>query len=141
MANREYCTELVEWLRSQYGPGRKFSTPRQLSIAAGRNQNAVASIEEKGHATADVLVDIARVVGESSLVPFQLMGWLKEEAIANGLSANENYFISLYRSLSPHQREVLIEVAGAMIEPASRTRESPPAGPEPGHQQANSESE
>ena len=38
----EFNDALVEWLRSQYGPGRKFSSGRKWAAAAGLNPGAVA---------------------------------------------------------------------------------------------------
>ena len=82
MPTGTYRKELVDWLRGLYGPDRPYRTARRLSLAAGRNQNAVATIEERGHATAEVLVDLARTAGVSPLEAFRRAGWLTEEEVS-----------------------------------------------------------
>ena len=83
MPTGTYRKELVDWLRSLYGPDRAYKTARRLSLAAGRNQNAVATVEERGHATAEVIADLARAAGVSPLEAFHHAGWLTEEEISS----------------------------------------------------------
>ena len=112
MPTGTYRKELVDWLRGLYGPDRPYKTARRLSLAAGRNQNAVATIEERGHATAEVLVDLARAAGVSPLEAFRRAGWLTEEEVSakddGPLSAEEADLLRMYRETRPDLRRVVV---------------------------------
>ena len=112
MPTGTYRKELVDWLKSLYGPSRPFPTARRLSLAAGRNQNAVATIEERGHATAEVLVDLAKAAGVSPLEAFYRAGWLTEEEVSSKdegpLSQEEADLLRMYRETRPDLRRVVV---------------------------------
>ena len=131
--NRNDGKPLLEWLRRQYGPDKPFKSPRNLSLAAGRNENQVARIEETGHATIDVLLDLARVTGESPLAMFVLGGWLTEAEVNTGLTVDEMRFLEKWRRLSLKDRQTLDEVAEGFLRSNEGSAPVPPAGPEPGH--------
>ena len=112
MPTGTYRKELVDWLRSLYGPDRAYKTARRLSLAAGRNQNAVATVEERGHATAEVIADLARAAGVSPLEAFHRAGWLTEEEISSRnegpISVEEADLLRMYRETKPDLRGVVV---------------------------------
>ena len=103
-------TPLVEWLREQYGPNKRYKSARQLSFAAGRNQNLVNIIEERGQATADVLVDLARALDISPLRLFVLAGWITADEFEADVSTRELEFIGQWRRLDQEDRGMLAEM-------------------------------
>ena len=112
MPTGTYRKELVDWLHSLYGPDRTYKTARRLSLAARRNQNAVATIEERGHGTAEVLADLARAAGVSPLEAFYRAGWLTEEEVSSRnegpLSEEEADLLRMYRETRSDLRGVVI---------------------------------
>ena len=112
MPTGTFRKELVDWLRSLYGPSRPYATARRLSLAAGRNQNAVATVEERGHATAEVLADLARAAGVSPLEAFYRAGWVTEEELSSRnegpLSEEEADLLRMYRETRPDLRRVVV---------------------------------
>ncbi len=107
----EYNPELVKWVHSLYGPGKQFSSARQLSISAGRNANAVGTIEQTGRATAEVIVDIARAARVSpldALVTGRLLKLCEVQALADDvITAEEREFLRLYRETGPDIRRIV----------------------------------
>ena len=99
---------LTEWVRGFYGVGKRFSSGRSLSIATGRNENTVARLEESGHATAEVIVDIARTVGTDPLDALVLVGLLQDDEVAGGadnrLTVEEQDLLQCYRRTTPSLR-------------------------------------
>lgn len=85
----KYNHRLVAWLRGQYGPDKKFKSARRLSLEAGRSPNTVGVIEEVGHATAEVLIDLAGVIGVSPAEVFRIAGWLPENDVTQVLAEND----------------------------------------------------
>ena len=94
------------------GPDQPHKAATRLSLTAGHNQNAVATIEERGHGTAEVLADLARAAGVSPLEAFYRAGWLTEEEVsARGdgpLSAEETDLLRMYRETKPDLRRVVV---------------------------------
>ena len=78
---REFSQELVDFVRGLYGPGKKHPNPHQLSLAMGRDPNAVSRLEETGNATPDVLLRLARAVGVSPISLFLESGFLEESDV------------------------------------------------------------
>ena len=140
VTKKNYNQELVDWVRRQYGPEKRFGSPRSLSIAIGRNENQIARIEESGRASVEVLVDIARANGENPLNVFMFVGWLTEGEVNTGLTVDEMRFLEKWRRISLKDRQTLDEVAEGFLRSNEGSAPVPPAGPEPGHHQANSES-
>ena len=141
VTKKNYNQELVDWVRRQYGPEKRFGSPRSLSIAIGRNENQIARIEESGRASVEVLVDIARANGENPLNVFMFAGWLTEGEVNTGLTVDEMRFLEKWRRLSLKDRQTLDEVSEGFLRSNEGSAPAPPAGPEPGHHQANSGSE
>lgn len=106
----EYSTALVNWVRNLYGTGQRFVSARQLAIGAGRNPNAVYTIEEVGYASADLLIDLARAVRISPLEALVVGGHLTNaEASPSTVAwdAAEHRFVRQRRDLSHEDRGVL----------------------------------
>ena len=76
-----WMDELREWLGRQYGPGAKYPSPRQLSLAISnnRNQGIVAEIENKGLVKFETAINLARAT-ETPLVRILLMAGIVDES-------------------------------------------------------------
>jgi len=109
---------LVNWLRQQYGEGRKYPTPRQLSLAAsdGRNPNMVAELENRGSARAETLEKLANTLGVPLVQLFVLTGWIQESDLSGSVLSDEHERIIKLWDRVPHDErplmERLIRVAG-----------------------------
>ena len=107
--------KLVEWLRSQYGPNKRYKSARSLSLAAGRNPNTVIVIEERGHATAAVLIDLAEATGVRVLDLFILTGWVASDETEPNLSPDELALLSVYRQAPEQERSRLRRIMEAAV--------------------------
>ena len=108
---------LVKWLYSQIGPDKKFKSARQLALAAGRNQNQIMIIGERGTATADVLVDIAKALDVSPLKLFALAGWIPDEEQAKTtLSPRAQKFVDQWQQLSRLDQKTLGRVLEGLLQ-------------------------
>ena len=112
---RDTPNGLVAWVRTQYGPGKRYKSARSLSIAARRNPNTVMTIEERGRASAEVLVALARATDTSPLELFVMSGWIDSEEIRFDLSPDEERLVKSYRqtreSLRPFLHKMMEEAA------------------------------
>lgn len=72
-------TPLAQWINQQLGPGKKFRTPRSLSIRAGLSQSTVSNILERGNADPETLRKLAEVLEVRPTKLFILAGWLQPE--------------------------------------------------------------
>ena len=81
-----------------------YRTARRLSLAARRYQNTVATVDEWGHATSEVLANLARVAGVPPLEAFYRAGWLTKGEIPSRnegpLSEEEADLLRMYREAS-----------------------------------------
>jgi hypothetical protein len=64
--------KLREFLRSQYGPGRRWKNVSNFSFAAGNNYELIPRMERAGTAEVDSLRKVAKATGEPLL---NLMLW------------------------------------------------------------------
>ena len=112
--------DLFEWLNHQWGPGRRFASPRQLSLAIseGHEQNAVTNLENRGLTTIRNVERIARATGTSQLRVLLLAGVVTEEEIrelggiapnAGVLSIEEEEWVQMLRQAPPILRESILQ--------------------------------
>ena len=110
--------KLVEWLRQQYGEGRGFPNPRQLSLAAsgGRNPNMISELESRGSARVETLEKLADVLGVPLVKLMVLTGWIKESDLKGPILSNEQRrILELWDHVPFEDRplmERLVRVAG-----------------------------
>ena len=107
--------ELVKWIRNQYGEGKRYKSARALSLAAGRHENTVITIEGRGRATPEVLRDIAAATGESPLRLFVMAGWLDESEFSTAVTDQERRFLDKLRRLPDFDRETLERVMEGLL--------------------------
>ena len=81
-SRRIYHQELVDWVKGSYGYGKQFASAHQLSMKATNNPNTVMRLEMIGNATPEVLVALARTVGDNPLSILLTSGLLNEEDLA-----------------------------------------------------------
>ena len=105
---------LVEWIILQYGTGNKYTSARELSLAAGLNQNAVNSIILRGRAQPETLMRLADATNTSIRYLFTLARWLPREE--NRLTPLEEKAISLYRKLPEYKREQFNKLMRALLD-------------------------
>jgi hypothetical protein len=117
-------SELSQWILSQIGPGRPFSSARQLAIKAGLNQNAVNIIIDKGRAEPETLLKLAEATGTPRIKLFILSGWLSPQdcnALATPLlSVEEEEVLRMYRETPPDLRGVVLAALRAAWQQQSR---------------------
>lgn len=93
---------VVEWIREQYGRGKRFSSAAKLSQAAGWNRNLVTQIENDGYGSLESLIDIANAVGLQPMEMLSMAGVIDEpKKKSPKLSQDEDELVSLYRK-APH---------------------------------------
>ncbi len=89
-----------EWLGAQWGPGKKYPTPRQLSFAIsnGKNPGAVGDLEKRGISRLDTAEKVAIATGSSLIEVLVAAGWIKEEDLQQPrLSQVEWRLVEAYR--------------------------------------------
>lgn len=113
----DYNDVLVAWLRDQYGPGKKFRSARSLSLAAGRSNNFVSSIEESGHSTAEGLLALSKVLEIQPVPLFRIAGWLPAEVGAKVCAENpvEEKLLGDFRLLPEHGRHMTLGAVQGML--------------------------
>jgi hypothetical protein len=105
-------SELSQWILSQIGPGKPFSSARQLAIKAGLNQNAVNIIIDKGRAEPETLLKLAEATGAPRIKLFILSGWLSPQDCnalpTPTLSVAEEEVLRMYREIRRDLRGVVL---------------------------------
>lgn len=109
-------SQLRDWLRFQYGPGKLFKSARQLSLAVSakqhsHNPNLVYDIENRGTAKIETLLAVADVLDVPPIRIFIEAGWISAEELKDNLLENERRFLYKWRQLSPDDQRMLDEVA------------------------------
>ena len=121
-------TTLTNWLLEQFGKGKRYGSMRDLSLACGPDPGMVAKILAKGTATAPALLKLAEALEEKPSRLFVLADWLSPGELEEvQLTKEEEQVLEMVRALPQERRRVLLEVAEAMREPASRQRAQPRA--------------
>lgn len=120
-------TRFAEWLRSQHGPGRRYSSARQLAEAAGVSEGTVRKIVATGVVKLETLLKFA---GPCDVSPIYLMALAADvdfkELAAEGFEAvvlespEELQLLKAYRRLPPNVCEgilsVCLSVAGQSLD-------------------------
>ena len=119
-----YNQRLVDWVRQQYGPGRKYRSARQWSIAAGRNVNAVNTLEEVGHATPEVVVDLARAAGVSPIHVLIISGLLHDGEAETKISDDALEVVAGWDQLPQQGRHWMLGSLRGMLQIANGQGES-----------------
>ena len=112
--------ELFEWLNRQCGPGQKFASPRQLSLAIseGHDQSALSNMEARGLTTIRNVQRIAQATGISQLRVLLMAGIVTEDEIQEfgGLAAErgvlsieEEEWVQMLRQAPPILRESILQ--------------------------------
>ena len=119
---------LTDYLTGFVGPDKAYKSLRQLSLRAGLSENALAYLVERGRGEPETRVKLAEELGIKPSRLFILAGWLDpEELTGEQLSSEDEQVLKVVRALPQERRRVLLEVAEAMREPASRQRAQPRA--------------
>ena len=112
-------TPLVTWVKSLYGPGKKFPSGRQLSIESGRNPNVVSDILNSGKGSVETVLAIAEVVGFPKIEALVIAGHLlkkdlRQADIKSGLKPDEIGLLKDFRSLDDAVKTVAISQVSAL---------------------------
>lgn len=106
---------LVDWLSRQTGKGMRYTSARQLSLAAKLSPNVVSNVLESGRADLGTWVAIARVKDiPNPIHPLRMLvmlGVLEDadiEGFVPGLEREENQLIQAYRDLSPESKQMIL---------------------------------
>ena len=101
--------EIRDWIGSLIGPGKRFRSPRQLSVASGLSQNTVSNILLTGRGDPESLGKIADTVGQSRAEVFFMAGWLKPGDLDGSITEETARWITLFFSLPEDARLALLE--------------------------------
>ena len=112
-------TPLVTWVKSLYGPGKKFPSGRQLSIESGRNPNVVSDILNSGKGSVETVLAIAEVVDFPKIEALVIAGHLskkdlRQADIKSGLKPNEIGLLKDFRSLDDVLQTAAISQVSAL---------------------------
>ena len=112
--------KLRDWLRDQYGPGKKFRSARQLSLAVSaqqqsHNPNLVYDIENRGTAKIETLLSLAQTLDIPPTRIFIEAGWISSEELRDNLQENERQFLYKWRQLIPDDQRMLDEMAERLL--------------------------
>ena len=113
-------SQLRNWLRTQYGPGKRFNSARQLSLAVSakqqsHNPNLVYDIESRGTAKIETLLALAGVLDVPPIRVFIEAGWISSEELKDNLLENERRFLYKWRQLSLDDQRMLDVMAERLL--------------------------
>ena len=103
--------EIKNWIGGLIGPGKRFRSPRQLSVAAGLSQNTVSNIWQTGRGDPDSLGKIADTVGRPRFEVFFMAGWLSPSDLDPRISEDAARLLIEYYSLPEDGGLALIATA------------------------------
>jgi hypothetical protein len=112
-------TPLVTWVKSLYGPGKKFPSGRQLSIESGRNPNVVSDILNSGKGSVETVLAIAEVVDFPKIQALVIAGHLSKKDLSqadikSNLKPNEIGLLKDFRSLDDALQTAAISQVSAL---------------------------
>lgn len=113
--------DFTEWLRSQYGPGTRYPSARQLSLAisGAKNQNAVADLESRGLSRLDTAAKLAEATSTPLVFILSLAGVIPgPDTLGYHLSREEEALLANYRRLSPEFRRAIHGAIRGFLWPA-----------------------
>ena len=110
----------MDWLNDQWGPGKKFASPRQFSLAIseGHDASALTHIESRGLTTIRTAQRIGHATGTGTLRVLLLAGVVTEEEIrelggaapqAGVLSIEEEEWVQMLRRAPPILCESILQ--------------------------------
>ena len=108
--------EIKEWIGSLIGPGTRFRSPRQLSVASGLSQSTVGNIWETGRGDPESLGKIADTVGRRRVEVFLMAGWLKPSDLNEEITQQTDGLIKLYFALPEDAREAWLESGEKLLQ-------------------------
>lgn len=126
--------EIRDWIGSLIGPGKKFRSPRQLSVAAGLSQNTVSNIWQTGRGDPESLGKIADTVGRPRIEASFMAGWLRPSDLDGSITEETARWISLFFALPEDARLALTESAVQLLKPLEARAQSTEQGLTQGHQ-------
>ena len=116
---------LTKWLRAQYGPGRRWPTLRQFSIACG-NERMVPRLETQGTGDVSSLRAVSRATGEPLVNLMLLAGLVTVEEMSprrsERLTGEEQQVLQGFRELNPEGREAVVRLLRVLLETAPSLR-------------------
>jgi hypothetical protein len=112
-------TPLVTWVKSLYGPGRQFTSGRQLAFATGKNMSIVSDILNSGKGSVETVLAIAEVVDFPKIEALVIAGHLlkkdlRQADIKSGLKPDEIGLLKDFRSLDDAVKTVAISQVSAL---------------------------
>ena len=119
--------KIREWLGGLIGPGKKYRSPRQLSVACGLSQNTVSNILQAGSGDPDSLGKIADTVGRPRKEVFYMAGWLTEEDLNPEISEGAERWLRLFYLLPQDARDALL-LSGEQLRRLLQERDRTPPG-------------
>ena len=112
-------TPLVTWAKSLYGPGKQFTSGRQLAFATGKNMSIVSDILNSGKGSVETVLAIAEAVDFPKIQALVIAGLLsdddlKQANIKSGLTPDEIDLLKEFRSLDDAVKTVAISQVSAL---------------------------
>lgn len=130
--------QLGAWLKTQYGPGQRYKSGRQLSLAIsdGDNPGLVFDIENRGSARVETMRKLATALDRSFLEVLVLAGWLSQDEVSSGgVSPEERSHLEKKRRLGASDHAMLSEILDRLLASNEATAESRRVADEsPGYQ-------
>tara|TARA_R100001082_G_scaffold107629_1_gene81762 strand:+ start:396 stop:806 length:411 start_codon:yes stop_codon:yes gene_type:complete len=112
-------TPLVTWVKSLYGPGRRFTSGRQLAFATGKNMSIVSDILNSGKGSVETVLAIADVVDFPKIEALIIAGHLSKKDLSqadikSNLKPNEIGLLKDFRSLDDVLQTAAISQVSAL---------------------------
>lgn len=119
--------ELIKYVKNCYKKGKVVPAPdgegtifidsgRQLALALGRNSHIIRGIEESGKATAQVLIDLADLMGDDVIKVLILGKVLRPEHDKGNLTEMENDLLTNFRKLSVTDSRTVLRVLQGLLD-------------------------
>ena len=111
-------SQLGVWLKGQYGPGMRYKSARQLSLAIsdGDNPGLVFDIENRGSARVETMRKLANALDRSFVEVLLLAGWLSEDEVSEGgVTPAERTHLEKWRQLPDADRAMLEEISERLL--------------------------
>ena len=112
-------TPLVTWVKSLYGPGKQFTSGRQLAFATGKNMSIVSDILNSGKGSVETVLAIADVVDFPKIEALIIAGHLSKKDLSqadikSNLKPNEIGLLKDFRSLDDALQTAAISQVSAL---------------------------
>lgn len=125
MSNR-----FVEWLTEQVGEQGRWKSPRQLSLAAGLNQNQIGLLLTGRKPEPETVKKLARATDANLVSLYLMLGWLDPTDVEGPIPSGgaEAELLRAYRDSPEHLRGDIEGVADAAAEIGRRQQRVSEAG-------------